>query len=116
MVVNEISGHEAVREYEAVAESPRAQKREREQSVKPADSVSENHPPVADRVDISQKGGTEAGQENETAYDYDVPEDRRLVVKIVDREDRAEVIRQYPSERELAFIKAYRNFMELIGL
>jgi len=51
-----------------------------------------------------------------TDYDYDLSDDRELVVKIVNRKDRSEVIRQYPSKAELAYKTAFRKFMELIGL
>jgi len=50
------------------------------------------------------------------AYDYELTKDRELVVKVVDKEDRSKVVRQYPDEKSLSIKRAYRKFMELIGL
>lgn len=49
-----------------------------------------------------------------TDYDYDVSETSDLVVKVVDKEDRSRVIRQYPSEERLSLKKAFMRFLELI--
>jgi len=53
---------------------------------------------------------------NDKAYEYDVTEGNQLVVKIVDRENRSKVVRQYPSEQELQLKEAYRKLMDLLGL
>lgn len=52
----------------------------------------------------------------ETAYDYELSEFNDLIVKIVDREDRAEVVRQYPTKEQMNYKNAFRKFIELIGL
>jgi len=51
-----------------------------------------------------------------TAYDYELSEFNDLIVKIVDSEDRAEVVRQYPTKEQMNYKNAFRKFMELIGL
>ncbi len=52
----------------------------------------------------------------ETAYDYELSEFNDLIVKIVDRENRSEVVRQYPTKEQMTYKNAFRKFMELIGL
>lgn len=53
---------------------------------------------------------------SETAYDYELSQYNDLVVKIVDDENRSEVIRQYPTKEQLSYKNAFRKFMELLGL
>jgi len=57
-----------------------------------------------------------AWRRENTDYDYDLTKERDLVIKIVDREDRSQVLRQYPNQAELAYRRAFRKFLELIGL
>jgi hypothetical protein len=51
-----------------------------------------------------------------TAYDYELSEFNDLIVKVVVREDRAEVVRQYPTKGQMNYKNAFRRFIELIGL
>ncbi len=51
-----------------------------------------------------------------TAYDYELSEFNDLIVKVVVREDRAEVVRQYPTKEQMNYKNAFRKFIELIGL
>ncbi|VAX15943.1 hypothetical protein MNBD_NITROSPINAE04-44 [hydrothermal vent metagenome] len=53
---------------------------------------------------------------DKTAYDYEISKFNDLIVKIVDREDRSEVARQYPTKGQVSYKNAFRKFMELIGL
>ncbi len=53
---------------------------------------------------------------DKTAYDYELSRFNDLIVKIVDREDRSEVARQYPTKGQMNYKNAFRKFMKLIGL
>ncbi len=79
--------------------------------------------PSAPREDVREDGERygpgvpDSGWSKEnTDYDYDLSDDRELVVKIVNRKDRSEVIRQYPSKAQLAYKTAFRKFLDMIGL
>ncbi|MBI5815100.1 MAG: flagellar protein FlaG [Nitrospinae bacterium] len=68
---------------------------------------------VSDKVDIGH--GPEPERKN-TAYEYDISDGHNLVVKIVNRDNRTEVVRQYPSEEMVKFQKAYMQWMKTMGL
>jgi uncharacterized FlaG/YvyC family protein len=53
---------------------------------------------------------------NAKDYRYELSEGRDLIVKIVNPENRSEIIRQYPSEEMVNFRTAYRRFLKIVGL
>ncbi|MBI4667311.1 MAG: hypothetical protein HY751_12985 [Nitrospinae bacterium] len=87
---------------------------------KPAGKVPAGPKPlVADRVDLlgeKKPSGLAVNSPVGTVYDYDVSDYHQLVVKVVNAQNRAEVVRQYPSEESLSLKDAYRRFLKLIGM
>jgi len=89
----------------------------------PQEPVQSSPAPQKDRVDISAQAAEKAGKKGEvggvmtpqkpesTTYDYEMSKTKDFVVKVVNRENRSEVVRQYPSEAQLALKEAYEKFV-----
>lgn len=113
----ETTGKPRVHEQDWVEiESAKTGQAHKDKAISPPETDNENREsPVNDRpsAPAPEMIGADWSREN-TDYDYDVSETSDLVVKVVDKEDRSRVIRQYPSEERLSFKKAFLRFLELI--
>lgn len=80
-----------------------------------------------DKVDISPEAKAveikdglsrlaEGWSPDSAAYEYDLSDDHDLIFRVVRKDDRAEVLRQYPSDETLAFKKQFRKLLKNMGV